>query len=121
MKKQINFIVPLAVYPFDVMCSFGESDDKLKSAIQKYGGKWNKVMMISENAKGRTVVLNGGQTLLRLFKYPIDCEDYGILAHEIFHAVDFLMRRINIKLTKKSDEAYAYLIGYLTEQIYKRL
>lgn len=52
---------------------------------------------------------------------PKSVTDYGTLAHEIFHAVTFILTRIGMSLTNESDEAYAYLIGYLTKEIYKHI
>jgi len=63
-----------------------------------------------------------GATIIRLWNYPTYPEDFGSLAHEIFHAVSFVMYRIGQTLEiRVSDESYAYLIGYLTTQIYKKL
>ena len=45
--------------------------------------------------------------------------EMGLLQHEIFHTVGFFMSEINTPLKNSTHEAYAYLIQYLTEQIYK--
>lgn len=74
------------------------------------------------NCNGRTVhSLNGGQTIIRLKTKPFDAYTYGVLAHEIFHAVDFIMRRIGITLSSDSDEAYTYLMGYVTREFFKAI
>jgi len=38
------------------------------------------------------------------------------MAHEAFHAACSIMRHVDISLTEETEEAYAYLIGYITEQ-----
>lgn len=44
---------------------------------------------------------------------------HSVIAHEVFHITTFIMERIGMELiVMKSDEAYAYLIGYLTDKIY---
>lgn len=120
-KQPINFILPLVVYPFDVMVSFGQSDDQLKDCLKKRGIKWDEILEMPPTGLGRTAMLDGNQTILRLKDVPISVTDYGTLAHEIFHAVVFILDRVGIELCRQSDEAYAYLIGYITKEIYKRI
>lgn len=121
-KKPINFILPLVIYPFDIMVSFGQSDDQLKRYLKKWGIKWDKDLELAPTGLGRTAMLNGNQTVLRLKNVPVSVTDYSTLAHEIFHAVAFIMDRIGMSLVIcQSDEAYAYLIGYITKEVYKRI
>jgi len=42
-----------------------------------------------------------------------------VIAHEIFHVVEFLMDKLTMSLCQENDETYAYLIGYITKEIYK--
>ena len=101
------------------MVSFGQSDDELKKALSKYKIEWDDNFKME--GQGRFVMTPDNGSLLRLWNYPESCEEYGTLAHEIFHAVDFILRRVGITLSDDSHEAYAYLIGYLTKEIYKRI
>ena len=43
----------------------------------------------------------------------------GVIAHEAFHAVDTILSYAGCELTNESSEAYAYLIQWITKQIYK--
>lgn len=119
--KKVNRIIPLVVYPFDVMISIGQSDQELKKVLNKYGvdvsdNVWH---FRSPTSNGRTVMFPGNQTLIRLRHAPKTPKQKGEFAHEVFHAVTFVMDRIGMKLIVcKSDEAYSYLTGYLTEQVY---
>ena len=117
MKK--NFIIPWEIYPFDVMVCIGECHGDIIKRIEKTGYKLSdeekeKLWMIG---KGRTVMLEGGQIILRVNKSKMD----GNFAHEIFHTVSFLMDRIGVKLTYDSEEAFAYAIQFLTNKIIKEL
>lgn len=124
-KKQINFIVPLVVYPFDVMVSIGESDNKLGKRLKKCGIKDDGTMWRWKNnhtTQGRSCLFDTNQGLIRLRKKPKSTIEFGQLQHEIFHYVTFILERIGMELVvMKSDEAYAYLIGYLTTEIYKKI
>lgn len=122
-----NFIIPLVIYPFDVMVSIAQSDDDLKKEILKYKGteevknnfdmcKWN-----SPTNRGKTVCMGGKQTIIRLRYYPRTPEYKGVLSHEVFHAAHFIMENLEMPLCNKNDEAYAYLIDYITKEIYKKI
>lgn len=120
--KSKNFIIPLVVYPFQVMVSIGEPDDVLKKKLISHGVDMSQIILThSETQRGRCIIFGGNQTLIRMYKPVKTAEDYGSLQHEIFHATEFILERIGMTLCKKSDEAYAYLIGYLTTEIYKKL
>lgn len=119
----MNFIIPLVIYPFDIMFSFSETDDVLEKALKKYkidigDAPWK---LESVRVKGRTCVFNSGQTLIRMPNIPSSCRDYGTLQHEIFHAIEFLFDRISVQHHIDSGECWAYLIGYITEEVYKKL
>lgn len=120
-KRSLNAVIPLVVYPFDVMISFGQSDRDLRIALKKLGTEWDGILEMGETTMGRTVLMPNNATVLRLKNIPQSCTEYGFLAHEIFHAVTFILNRIGMSLTEQSDEAYAYLIGYITKEIYKRI
>lgn len=119
-SKKLNFIIPLVVYPFDVMISIGQTDAELKKIIEKTTTEWNDNMKCV--GKGLFYMTKENQSLIRLWNYPTTNEDYGTLQHEIFHCVTHILDRVGMKFVlQKSDEAYSYLVGYLTTEIYKRL
>jgi hypothetical protein len=121
--KKLNHIIRTDVYPFDFMFSFNETDAELIKILDKYGidHQNHPWQFESDKVHGRTCVFESGQTLIRLPYFPETCEHYGCLSHEIFHGVEFLFYRLNMKLKKSSGEAYAYLIQYLTTEIYKQI
>lgn len=59
-------------------------------------------------------MLSTGQTVINFSVY-----DGGLVAHEAFHATHFLMDKIGIRLSHKSDEAFAYMIGYIVYKIHE--
>jgi hypothetical protein len=125
----MNFIIPLHIYPYDIMFSVGQSNKaflrSVKAVFQNayyVDLKEDAIANLPKECRGRTFHhLIGGQTIIRLPSKPITPEQFGTVSHEIFHAVDFIFRRIGLQLTGQSDEAYAYLIGYITEQFYKNI
>ena len=56
--------------------------------------------------------------VMYLGEMPLSVEGKEVLAHEIFHCVEMIMKRAGMPHhTKYSSEAYAYLIGSLTNQV----
>ena len=119
-----NFIVPLVIYPFEVMVSFGQSDEMLLKTLSPFLTQSeieSKNFSFRADEDAKALIFRCGQVLIRTQSIPKSIYEYGTLQHEIFHAVSFVMERIGVKFCNKSDEAYAYLIGYLTREIYKQI
>lgn len=45
----------------------------------------------------------------------------GMVTHESFHFVDYVLKRAGIKLSEDSDEAYTYLLEHVVTDILKEL
>lgn len=120
-KKSLNFIVPLVVYPFDVMVSFGQSDEEIANSLKKKGWRWDDLLKLKGD--GKFIIFPDINAAVIRMKYIPDYEEgKGTLAHEIFHAITYILDRVGMELKiGHSDEAYSYLIGYLTKEIYKKL
>ena len=107
------------------MVSFGETNEEMDKHLKKYNLSAEDVEMAtftSETLQGRCVMFKSNQTLIRLRHIPKEPKHFGNLQHEIFHAVSFIMWKIGMPLEiNKSDEAYAYLVDYITMEIYKKL
>lgn len=44
--------------------------------------------------------------------------NHGVIAHEVFHAVAALLYERDINLADESEEAYSYLIQWMTDFVY---
>lgn len=124
--KKICRVVDLVVYPFSVMVAFGVSDDEMREHLSRYSLPEDDIVpaLFGDNVtvKGRTVMFSNNATLIRTRHFPVSVTQYGQLQHEIFHAVCFIMEQVGMPLqVMVSDEAYAYLIQYLTTQIYEMI
>lgn len=110
-------VIPLEIYGHDIAVSIGQSDDNLYEQIKEnISEKDFKKHMTNQTAIATTHKLRTGSILIR-FKDNID--NTGIVAHEAFHAVVFLFKKIGIEFCYESEEAYAYTLEYLTNQILK--
>lgn len=125
-SDKLNFIIPIVVFPFDVMVSFGETDDEITGRLLDYGVSEDDIelaLFSDLTSTGRTAMLSGNQTVMRFrFTPNNDPEDAGIIQHEIFHCASLILDKVGIPLSiGVSDEIYAYLIGYLTTEIMRNL
>ena len=124
-KKQISFAktINMQVYPFQLMISVGQNDDELGAELDKHKDLNEESIRAcqypSKYSPGKAVLTNTNLGVIRLRELPRLSSDYGVLAHEIFHMVTFVLERAGLKMVVDvSCEAYAYLIGYLTEKIF---
>lgn len=119
----INSIIDLHVYPFSIMLSVGQTHEQLCQSIQKLydlSDAENELLKLPPTAPGRCVMLDGHLTVIILKNLPNNSSNFGTVSHEVFHATAFIMHTIGVELqVLKSDEAYAYLIGYITKKVYE--
>jgi hypothetical protein len=110
-------IIPLEVFAHDVVVSIGQTDEDLYEEIKENTSKKDfDKYMANQKAIATTHKLRTGCIIIR-FKDNID--NPGIVAHEAFHAIVFLFKKIGIDFAYESEEAYAYTLEYLTNQILK--
>lgn len=115
----IEKVISIGIYNIDILFVVG-SKEELEQALKKHLDREDAedayavmVRDIRDNTLGRSAILNSGQTAL----WIQDINDKGTIAHEIFHIACYIMERAGISLCHESDEAYAYLIGYITNKI----
>jgi|SRR6185312_2669307 len=123
--KTYHFEIPLHIYPFKVLFSMGESDEVLLKKLKKYGEFHQEE---SDNLK-----LTGVGRCIMCFDYrlviiridPLFSEKHetlGTINHEILHAVIYILDACGVKLEKGvSDEAFTYLMGYISAEIHKKI
>lgn len=122
-SKSTNFIIRLNIYPFDIMVSINESNRKLKQTLIESGinitNEINKILIQKKSNDGLYIMFDSNQSLIRLKNWPQSPKDFNTICHEALHATTFILDKVGIPFDlNKNDEAYAYLLGYITEQIY---
>lgn len=116
-KKGKSFIIPLVIYPFNILVSINETDDEIRNHFKKYNIEEGNFFEYQKITTARTLQLETGQTIIRFYTWE-SCT-MATVAHEIFHAVTLILDRIGLIFDiDKNDEAYAYLIGYVTQEFY---
>ena len=122
MKKNGYYkVIKLDIYPFDIMVSIDESDDVLSKRLLKFGNEVNEIeslLNMGSTVSGRALMLRSGQCVIRLRKSRDKCNFIGVITHESFHITTFILERVGVVFDMDtSDEAYAYLLGYITSRV----
>ena len=104
------------IFPFDVLIAVSTYEEVIKyiENNKKYQLNDEEKEKLEMTGNGRTVILGGGQTIIRLKRQKTSLGiDVCDLAHEIEHAVYFILERIGVKHNIDSDEVFAYYQAYL--------
>lgn len=126
MKKSQNFIVSLHIYPFDIMFSIGQTDKQLKKRLKTFDetlpdcdGIIKDLNM--EGSNGLCLMLKRGSHIVRLKNNDGSTKWKSTLVHEIFHVVYNTLTKVGVNLSDDSEEAFAYLIWYITGEFFYQL
>jgi len=125
MISSASFKIDLHIYPYTVLCSFGQGEADF---IQFLRGHKIKKSVISEldysleHAEARAIHYKDYLTcVIRTRRVPKTPEQKGDLAHEIDHISTTILNSLGLYRTNASEEAYTYLAGYITSQVYLNL
>lgn len=113
------FILNSPIYCLDTLVGLGTDPTKLIKKFNTLGDF--KAIPDNFSGEGRTEIFEGGASILWTKEFPETPSDFGVLSHEIFHLVTLILDQRGIKFSFDCDEAYAYYIGFITEQIYKKI
>lgn len=110
---------PIDLYRHGVRVVIGTIDEAV-AALKKDGLKndIDDVREIAELSSGLAFELATGDVAIWLREPPKDKDSMATLAHEVFHAVSFILRGVGIEHTSDTEEAYAYAYDYLFRNIY---
>lgn len=104
MLKTLNTgIFPLTVYTSTKASDFKKIDNEIVE------------IHFNDSYDAKTVRLPHGDVFIHFKAKPTP----SLVAHELFHAVEFVLEFVGISHCKESSEVYAYLIQHLTKQYYE--
>jgi hypothetical protein len=114
------------IFPFSIITHFGDyQGEVVHEALDQLYCNGGCPVTLSEciskaeevNEKGLGHVWHVAPHTVVLWVGSVN--DYSVIAHEIFHAAYWLLSNQGIQLTPETNEVYAYLIGWMTEEIHK--
>lgn len=118
-----HFVVTIPVYGLGILLSFGQTKEQLEATLKKRNVTTIKIRDDhgTGNLGGYVQTDQSTTAVLWLRHWPERASQYNVLQHEIFHAVDYLLRNIGFTLSDDSNEAWAYAIGHVSEKVYQFL
>ena len=117
------FVIDIPLYNRDLLVVFGDRGYLVNQISEAYNISLQSAYSITEDiddySTGRYYFnIEKGKRFLWMAKVPEKPQEYATLGPEIFHAAFGIMDEIGASPSEDSEEAYAYLIGYLTKEIY---
>lgn len=120
MKKSTDklIIIPSTIYPCNVYVFLGCKPKFIVEQVGKFYPDYDKDFSSEEVFEGNiayTIGYPDGSVLIHIDKDRSN--NIGIIAHEAFHATEFIMSFIGLPHSEDSSEAFAYLLQYLVTKI----
>lgn len=113
MKDTISYKLKIPIYNCELV--YMVTNDFIESARQL---KEELTLDSNENI-GLTFKLNNDCLKYVIMVKPRYADDWSIIAHEALHAVNYILSDRGIEATMANDEAQAYLLAYIINQIQK--
>lgn len=126
-NKQKRVKYNIDVYDIEVHILINYTDDLLNKLYTRLDGLPLNSDALADNSKGtvwgilkdsktgKKVVIVNINLLENIDKYDL----INTIGHEALHAACYILEYVNIQLSRQSEEAFAYLTGYINERIYK--
>lgn len=111
----------IPIYGRFVFISMGQTDEELLESFKecevRKSEKEVKTLKLSSSCDGRGGILKSTDGIIRMSVYD-DSDPYlrGVMAHEIQHCVFRMLGAIGFAHHEDSDEAYAYLTGFIHQE-----
>jgi hypothetical protein len=121
------FVIETPPYPFSIAVSIGQTKRDFNTSIKTLGNyNLNDIIeFFSCSHMGQTCNNEGDNLVIVMLKADAN---HGVIAHELFHAVTFVMSKVGINLhslsedkNNSTEEAYAYMIEYITNKFYDKI
>lgn len=127
-RKHVSFVLHVPLYGVQCLVSLGQTDEELQERLDAHKEDLNGTLKVKKFSLKKTKKRSAADgvlvrskkrgPVLRMANFPETPYDFGVLQHEIFHLVFHILDKLGFELTHSSEEAFAYLQGYITEQIY---
>ena len=122
MKKSGN--IPIDIYRKSIFFIYSEWDDVIEELLDNFELSEEEIQEITDypnklgNFEGLTFTLNNGADIIWISsKIQDHSELINIAAHEATHAMFRIMDKVDMKRDDNNEEAFAYLNGWIVQQI----
>lgn len=118
--------ISVDVYDRDVIIIAGATAAQAATALKPYMKRKERrrtaaIMQRVRPGEAVTIKADCGGVLVYLPAFDHTPKAVGVLAHEMLHAAAFILRGAGVPLNEHTEEAYSYLLGYLTAEALRAL
>lgn len=113
----MKFKIPVEIYRTEVHVIYNESDEDALKYYSKFGGDFKSGVILGDHTEARCICDSSGIVFVRFKENP----EHSTVAHEFLHATFFILNDRGLSLEAGSEEAYAYLLGYLLDKFYSKI
>lgn len=117
MSKIQKFNFELGIFPQRLYVYIGDDMELIEKAIVRDSGETQKAVhkQVRGGYAGLTFTYKGGFIGI-IFREGFQL-NLGIVAHESFHAVEYLYQRVGIPYCEHTSESYAYMLEFIVNKI----
>lgn len=125
MKKYIRILNPIYPFTINVFLNYTDINEIKKKIVVECEPTHNKIHRKLDKIKLKDsdgyCFESGGWIFIIIQDFKNNPVSFDTLHHEISHAVDFSAHYIGMKQHKRIREYSAYMHGFITNQIYKKI
>ena len=127
------FVIDLEIYNANIIVSIEQEAEDVVLALVEHGVipslespalkmYMEPFMDMKSTNLARTAMYENGVIAVRLTHFhENNIEDMATLVHELSHVCMYTFERIGMPHTGDTDEAYGYLIGFLTKKFFENV
>lgn len=109
--------IELGVYPFGIYLSIAQGDTEFLCSLVESDLIIPKDFIEDDKYYAKVWQSLEGYVIFRIKHYPENNYQLGAISHDALHATLRVMETVGCTLNDGSEEAYAYLLGYIVEQV----
>ena len=113
------FRISIGLYRTTLFVSVGQTYEGILSCLKKNRVDIPKELSpMPKTASARTIHFDDGTNLIEMPEADFDSLDFfEAFTHEVMHVVFDILNKRGFTLSLESEEAYTYLMGYLTKVV----
>ena len=121
--KNIFEVIKGTVYPFDILVSINQTDDEFYSEVSHLSDDnlESVFLNLDETVLARSYITKNNVSIIRFMNLDKENIPHGLISHEALHITSYILKRVGIDFSFETEEAYAYLLHYIVDNIYSTI
>lgn len=121
--KNIFEVIKGTVYPFDILVSINQTDDEFYSEVSHLSDDdlESVFLNLDETVLARSYITKNNVSIIRFMNLDKENIPHGLISHEALHITSYIFKRVGIDFSFETEEAYAYFLNYIVDNIYSTI